>query len=236
MTRVDAKKVVFQNVTFAYTRFVDCYFRNCKFTSCTFIGCKFTDSNLSGSTFENCDFRYASFQTTFISDLIIKTNAPQQPNLQLKFARSLRLNYSSLGIRRSARKANLLENEASRAHQKQIFQQATHYHRSKYTFKDRTSALGKYTLSQLNRFIWGEGENPWLLLPWTLLVLSLVVVSETWRTDLEVTSAVQATFATLVGVAPEISVSLSSTVVLTLWRYLLISFGATAVYRLVARA
>ena len=112
-TRVDAKERKFKKVNFRFTIFDTCYFRKCTFDSCIFVGCRFKDSNFVGSSFIGCEFEYATFEKTLIENDVLDTCAPSWENVQLRFARTLRTNYQSLGDSESANKAFQLELEAT---------------------------------------------------------------------------------------------------------------------------
>ena len=117
-SRVVAKERKFTKVDFRYTIFDTCYFRLCVFDSCDFTGCRFTSTNLVGSKFDGCKFDYAVFERTQVDDDILRNGAPGWENLKLNFARSLRMNYWSLGDVASARKAMTLELKATEVHLK----------------------------------------------------------------------------------------------------------------------
>ncbi len=74
--RLVAKKKTIRQVDYRYCIFDSCYLRDCTFIACNFTGCRFLSSNLRGSTFGGCDFAYATFEKTIISDDILERECP----------------------------------------------------------------------------------------------------------------------------------------------------------------
>jgi hypothetical protein len=162
--RVSAKKRKFENVDFSHTYFENCYFRDCVFDSCNFNGCKFTNSNLSGSSFAGSKFDYALFDKTHLENEILFNNCPTYDNLKLKFARSLRTNYQSIGDAVSANKAIKIELEATETHLKKAWNSKETYYRKKYTGFKRLEEFLKWLFFKFQEFIWGNGESLWKLI------------------------------------------------------------------------
>ncbi len=156
--RIGSKKGVFTNVNFSHTYFEHCYFRNCIFDGCNFNGCKFINSNLSGSTFVSCDFSYATFQNTFVDEEILNS-CPGYDNLKLKFARSLRKNFESIGDAELANKAIKIELDARRSHLYKSWRSNESYYRGKYKGKKRVLAFIRWCNFKIQDFIWGNGES-----------------------------------------------------------------------------
>lgn len=174
--RVGAKKVKFVNVNFAHTYFDHCYFRDCIFESCDFTGCKLLNSNFTGSSFPNCKFEYAIFDKTFIDNDILQISAPKAENLKLRFARSLRVNYSGLGDVASANKAIKVELKATKKHLLYSWFSEDKYYRGKYVGINRLKAFVEYIYFSIQEFVWGNGESPIRLLRagfyiWLLMTL-----------------------------------------------------------------
>jgi hypothetical protein len=174
-----AKKIKFKNVNFKYTIFDTCYLRLCAFEDCDFTGCRFTGCNLVGSTFQNCRFDYAVFERSQITSEILDTNCPGWENLKLKFARTLRTNFQSLGDAEAVNKAIALELDATEAHLYKAWKAPESYYRSKYQGWNRTKVFLQWLSFKTLDLIWGNGESAWKLLRAVsvlLIVMALIHV------------------------------------------------------------
>jgi hypothetical protein len=119
--RLVAIDLAFKNVSFRYSTFDACYIRNCRFEKCNFTGVRFVGSNLIGTRFESCNFEYAAFERTVVDIGLLRDNAPGHENLELRFARSLRVNFQQLGDAVSANEAIRAELSATRVHLKKAW-------------------------------------------------------------------------------------------------------------------
>ncbi len=164
LTRAAAKNDRFQGVDFKYTIFDACYLRKCSFEDCDFTGCRFVGSNFSGSVFVNCKFDYAVFQQTLITDEILENNAPSWDNLKLAFARTLRMNFHSLGDTEAVKKAIALELEATETHRLKCWNSPEGYYRSKFSGLGRAKAFLCWASFKAGDLLWGNGESVWKLL------------------------------------------------------------------------
>lgn len=179
MVRAAAKNKKFKNVDFRYTIFETCYFRSCVFENCDFTGCRFTGTNAHGTSFENCKFDYAVFERTQIDSSILQTNCPGFENLKLRFARSLRLNYQSLGDSEAVNAAIAIELDASEAHLHKAWKSTESYYRAKYKGVDRVKMFLRWSGFKALDLIWGNGESTWKLaraVGFTLLGMALIHV------------------------------------------------------------
>lgn len=158
-----AKKRKFKGVDFKYTIFDTCYLRLCSFEDCDFTGCRFSGSNLLGSTFQNCRFDYVVFDRTQITSEILDTNCPGWENQKLKFARSLRTNFQSLGDSEAVNKAIALELHATEVHLRKAWKAPEAYYRSKYKGWNRVKAFLDWLSFKVLDLIWGNGESAWKL-------------------------------------------------------------------------
>lgn len=174
--RVSAKNVHFVNVDFRYGVFDGCYFRGCTFDSCNFIGCRFVGSNFHNSSFIGCQFEYAAFERTLITDEILDTCCPTWQNAKQRFARTLRVNYQSLGDMDGANKAVLVELDATRIHLSNAWRGNESYYRKKYRGLDRAKAFLKWIGFVVSDFVWGNGERPAHLIRTTVALLFLIAV------------------------------------------------------------
>lgn len=157
--RIGAKDQVFTKVNFSHTYFENCYFRNIQFKSCDFNGCKFINCNFQGSSFIGSIFDYAIFEKTFIDSEILDNNCPSYNNLKLKFARTLRLNYQSIGDAESVNKAIKIELDASKEHLHESWNSNSTYYRTKYRGLNRLGMFFKWLYFKIQDFIWGNGES-----------------------------------------------------------------------------
>lgn len=161
--RAVATKFLFDSIDFSKTIFENCYLRDCRFISCNFEGAKFIGCNLNNSYFENCNFDYATFEKSFIDEEILEC-APKNENLKYKFARSLRLNYASLGDNIAVSKAIKVEIAATKKHLLDSWSSGDEWHQKKYGgLKKRTIQFIKWIKFSLLDFLWGNGESLWKL-------------------------------------------------------------------------
>ena len=158
-TRLVAKSRRFERVNFNYSTFDAAYLRKCVFDSCTFVGCRFVGSNLHSSTFTGCKFDYATFERTLVDFDEIVNNAPSVENLQLRFARTLRTNFQSLGDAVAVNKAIALELKATEIHLKKSWFSNEAYYRHKYKGFNRLIAFARWSEFKLLDSLWGNGES-----------------------------------------------------------------------------
>lgn len=179
--RVGSKADTYKNVDFSHTYFDHCYFRNCVFDGCNFNGCKFMNSNFASSTFIGCKFDYATFQNTIVDEEILQTGFPGFDNLKLKFARSLRTNFQSLGDAESANKAIKIELEARESHLKKSWKSNESYYRKKYKGWNRILAYLKWFRFKIQEFIWGNGESTNNLIRSGLILWLLMTIYDVYK-------------------------------------------------------
>lgn len=174
--RAVAKNIIFKNVDFSKTMFENSYLRYCKFIRCNFEGAKFSSSNLSGSYFVDCNFDYVTFEKTFVDDEIFEC-APKKDNLKYKFARSLKLNYVSIGDHIRASKAVTIELQATKAHLKDSWLSGEEWYRLKYGgLKRRAEQFWKWFKVSALDFVWGNGESLWRLIRFNLIIFILLSI------------------------------------------------------------
>lgn len=172
--RAVAKNIVFKNIDFSKTYFENCYLRDCRFIRCNFEGGKFTGSNLIGSYFEDCNFDYVTFEKTFVDDEIFEC-APKRDNLRYKFARSLKLNYASIGDYVKSSKAVTIELAATKSHLKDSWLSGGEWYNLKYGgIKRRSEQFLKWAKVSILDFLWGNGESLWRLIRFNLLIFALL--------------------------------------------------------------
>jgi len=176
--RVSAKNRRFTNVDFRYSTFENCYLRNCVFDSCNFTGCRFIGTNLTGTAFSGSTFDYVQFERTAIESDVLDTCCPALENIKSRFARSLRVNYQSLGDSVSANKAILVELEATRAHLYKAWSSNEAYYRKKYQGLRRLKQFLAWLNFRALDLLWGNGESPLKLGRSVLLVLILIGIAD----------------------------------------------------------
>lgn len=174
--RAVAKDIIFENVDFSKAYFENSYLRDCRFIRCNFEGAKFTGSNLIGSYFEDCNFDYVTFEKTFIDDEIFEC-APSKDNLRYKFARSLKLNYASIGDYIKSSKAVTIELAATKSHLKDSWLSGEEWHRMKYGgVKRRLEQFRKWLTVSILDFIWGNGESLWRLVRFNIIIFAILTI------------------------------------------------------------
>jgi hypothetical protein len=176
LIRVVAKNRKFKNVDFKYTIFDTCYFRQCVFEECDFIGSRFAGTNLHGSNFSNCKFDYVVFERTHITADILDTNCPGPENLKLRFARSLRTNFQSLGDSDAVNKAIALELVATESHLLKAWKAPESYYRAKYRGWDRIKIFLQWLSFKSLDLVWGNGESAWKLVRAVAALLLLMAL------------------------------------------------------------
>lgn len=171
-----AKGKKFKGIDFKYTIFETCYFRKCSFEDCDFTGCRFNTSNLYGSIFQNCKFDYVVFERTQITPEILDTNCPGLENLKLKFARSLRTNFQSLGDSEAVNKAMAIELDATEAHLFKAWNAPESYYRHKYRGWGRVKVFFQWLSFKILDLLWGNGESSLKLLRAVLAMLMMMAL------------------------------------------------------------
>lgn len=177
--RISAKQVRFDNVVFKYSIFDGCYLRSCAFVACDFTGCKFVGSNLYGSTFSDCKFDYALFERTIIDSDVLESSAPRYENLRLRFARTLRTNYQTLGDSDAVNRAILVELEATRIHLGKAWRSNDPYYRQKYAGTARIGAFLAWLRFVLGHFVWGNGEKASHLVRTSIALIVVLSIFDT---------------------------------------------------------
>jgi uncharacterized protein YjbI with pentapeptide repeats len=157
--RLVAYEKRFVRCDFRNSTFEACYLRKCTFDSCDFSGCHFDRSQLPGTSFEGCRFDYATFERTTIEPAILRTGCPGFENLQMRFARSLRINYQELGDSSAANEAILVELAATEMHLKKAAFSRESYYRRKYRGFERAALTAAWAKFKALDLIWGNGEK-----------------------------------------------------------------------------
>ncbi|WPO84026.1 pentapeptide repeat-containing protein [Chryseobacterium sp. JJR-5R] len=182
-TRAVATDFIFKNVDFSKTMFDNCYLKDCRFINCKFEGAKFTNSNLQGSYFELCNFDYAIFEKTFVDDEIFECS-PKRMNLKYKFARALKLNYTSIGDFINSSKAVSLELDATKSHLKDSWLSGDSFYGPKYAGpKKKLDQLFKWLKVISLDFIWGNGESLKKLIAFNFYIFLLLTIIDIFTSE-----------------------------------------------------
>jgi len=177
-TRAIARGILFENIDFSKTIFDGCYIRDCRFLNCKFEGAKFSNCNLQGSYFRDCNFDYVLFDKTFV-DFEIFECAPKWDNLRFRFARSLKLNYASIGDYIKASKAVTIELQATISHLRSSWSSGDKHYFKKYGgLEKRMRQLYKWSKVNFLDFIWGNGESLMRLVRFNFIIFFILSVVE----------------------------------------------------------
>ena len=126
----------------SHSLFSNCYLRNAKFIRMDLTGTRFSNCNLRHVSFEGCKLWYVDFKGCVIDyDKAIEAAPTNEPYLRKHFLRSLRLNAESMGDPRAANKLLLLEMEADKHEQLNIFLVNSRHYRDRFVFTDRLRAF-----------------------------------------------------------------------------------------------
>ncbi|WDF65467.1 pentapeptide repeat-containing protein [Flavobacterium sp. KACC 22763] len=181
--RAVATDFIFKNIDFSKTIFDNCYLKDCRFINCKFEGAKFSNSNLQGSYFRDCNFDYVTFEKTFV-DYEIFECAPKWDNLRFRFARSLKLNYASIGDYIKASKAVTVELQATLGHLRSSWSSGDPHYSIKFGgFEKRMKQLYKWTKVHFLDFIWGNGESLRRLIRFNFIVFLALSVVEVFTSE-----------------------------------------------------
>jgi len=180
-----AKSCKFRKCRFDHCTFLRAYFRNADFEDCSFIGSKFRDSTFRGAVFrDGAVFNYSTFRASIMPPAEMLRNQPSEPNLKLKYARSLRQNFSELGMHDEARKFFLVELSAEYDHYCRAVSGSEPYYSNKYpTLAKRLPFYWKRFAHRSEELVWGHGVKPYRLAISTAvgilaLTLSFIIIGE----------------------------------------------------------
>ncbi|WP_433694998.1 pentapeptide repeat-containing protein [Paraburkholderia phenoliruptrix] len=179
--RLNAKDKHFKRISFEHCIFDACYMNNCVFDTCDFTGCKFIGSNFHQTAFTGCTFDYATFERCQIDDDILRSEAPHQENLRMRFARSLRMNYQQIGDAKAVNRAISLELQATSMYLLKSWSSQESYYQKKFGGLKRASQFVKWTDFWILDFIWGNGESILKLLRTIIIILIAVTLYDTAR-------------------------------------------------------
>lgn len=172
--RFNATKIKFTKISFAHCIFDNCTLKECVFDNCDFTGSKFSNTNLNHSKFIDCTLDYVTFDKCLVDDEILSDSPPKKTNLKLRFSRSLRVNYQSIGDARSANKAIHVELNTTAEHLKDSWRSEDEYFRKKYPGLKRLAQFFKWIEFWVLHFLWGNGESIGKLFR-TIIIINLII-------------------------------------------------------------
>lgn len=177
--RLNAKDKIIRKINFQHSVFDAAYFNSCVFDTCDFTGCRFIGCNFHLSKFMGCKFSYAIFERCQISDEVLEEEAPQEDNLKMRFARSLRMNFQQIGDAKAVNRAISLELEATASYLKKSWSSKETYYRRKYAGWKRIPQFFMWLEFCFLHAIWGNGENLWKLLGSIAVIHALIAIYDT---------------------------------------------------------
>jgi hypothetical protein len=162
--RLNAKEKIIRKVNFQHSVFEAAYFNACVFDTCDFTGCRFIGCNFHLSKFSGCNFNYAVFERCQLSDEVLEEEAPQEDNLKMRFARTLRMNFQQIGDAKAVNKAISVELQATSSYLKKSWSSKETYYRKKYDGWKRVPQFFMWLEFRILHAVWGNGEHLWKLL------------------------------------------------------------------------
>lgn len=165
--RLHMKNGNFVGIDFTHSRFHDCYFRHVTFTRCDFTGARFNGCNFPHAKFVECKLPYSTWTRTQVDVAELLANLPHEwPNVSRDLCNNLRTNAIEVGNGYDARR---LLFEAMSFHREQLKQQVLQkrsWYQKRYGLVDRILGVLRLAASWIERYVWGYGETPWLVITW----------------------------------------------------------------------
>lgn len=149
----------FKDCSFTQSIFEDSYFRKAIFKNVRFTGSSFRFCNFDRASFQVCDFRYCNFFHCKLPKDEIISCLPSEPNLRRDLARNLRVNYESIGDKKTADTFLDIEIKASDDEFKAIFLSKMEYYKTHYNFLGQMQAGWKFLTSKFLGMLWGYGHS-----------------------------------------------------------------------------
>jgi hypothetical protein len=171
------KGTTFRKIHFNHSVFDGCYLTGCVFDGCDFTGCRFIGTNFHQSSFSGCKFWYATFERTQIDDDILISEAPAEENLRMRFARTLRMNFSQLGDAKAVNRAISLELQATEQYLRNSWSRDRNsYYRKKYPGLKQSWQFFRWAEFKVLDLVWGNGESIFKLVRSIALVVAAVAI------------------------------------------------------------
>ena len=176
--RVALKDGVIRNSRFTQSVFSDCYFRNTKFKTVDFTGSVFVNCNFKGAGFQSCNFRYCTFINSSVPVDEIKSCLPSEHNMRNDLCRNLKVNFQSIGDKKSSDLFLRLELSALRHEMACIFTEKSQYYKENFSTIDKVKNFASWLKLIASGFMYGHGiKVRWLFISYltlsTLLALTI---------------------------------------------------------------
>lgn len=161
LTDCGFKNAEFEDCNFNHSYFERCYFRKARFSKVSFVGCHFRDCRFDEAAFTECHFDRAEFHNCSVTYTQLRSCLPTFENVLRELARNLRVNAQNRGATEDSRQFLLQEIQASETyHFKVAFAWKDAYYGRKYRWEERLLGMWAWSLSKLEKFLWGYGEVP----------------------------------------------------------------------------
>lgn len=168
------KNTKIKNGSFQDCIFISCYFRRAELSNSQFVGCRFFNCNFSHVALKSCDFRFSIFRECQVAYSEIEYSLPSEPNLREELARNLSVESSRLGLSREARQYRIAEIKAHEEHLRAAISGRSQWYKEHFDLLGRFTAFLEWTLSLLNRWLWGYGEHA-IVLARNLIFLAFII-------------------------------------------------------------
>lgn len=168
------KEVIVKNGSFLNCVFIDCYFRRANLSNCRFTGSRFIECNFSHMTVKSCDFKYTVFRGSQIAYSEMEYSLPTEPNLREELTRNLAIESSKSGLSQEAKSYRMAEIKAHEENLVAAFLGKSQWYKDHFDSIARIKAFFNWLMSLINRWLWGYGENAWVLVR-NLFLLSVLV-------------------------------------------------------------
>ena len=171
---VSFKGTTFSESTFTGCVFEACYFRRTKFEQCRFPATRFIDCEFIRPMISLSDFSYSRFTRCAPPYRELNASLPGEANLKADLAANLATECEFIGQSAEARQFRIT---ARKARERDLWSAVTHeneYYKTHYDAIARVFAAGRLSLSRLNRWLWGYGEQA-AVLARNLLLITVVL-------------------------------------------------------------
>ena len=173
LTEIGLKDAKLSSMAIKYSRLERCYLRGANLINVDLTGSEFTGCNLRNASFDKCKLWYVSFSHCIVDYENILRCLPKELNIRCQVLHTLRLNALSMGEIRQADHLLLLEMEADRMEQWNIFSLASPWHKKRYKGADRAKALWRWIVHHVEKGVWGYGVKMFSILKVCMCVLLL---------------------------------------------------------------
>ena len=174
LMRAHVKGGEFQSVDFSHSRFIDCYFRHTIFRKCNFTGAVFTGCDLPHVEFIECELPYSRWANTRVDVAQLLSNLPYQwPQVARDLCQNLRANAQAQGDGPAARRLLFYAMAFHRSTLLETVLLRKSWYKQRYGLCQRFRAVIRLVGSWIERFVWGYGERPGLLLLWATISILL---------------------------------------------------------------